>query len=472
MSASSKGAARHVRSRPWIATAAAVGALAVLVGTLTVARPAAAAMVAVGTALAAVLWTSGRQSRPTDISGKSFWWVSFAWVFVLLRPVGAETIYEYLGHGAIGVLAIISLMHNRLRGWPPWPLLALPALSLVSAAWSLTPGMALATSLQLLVIALLATLTIGIGRADRTVARTLILRTLRLTVQVVAVLCVLGLLIGNPAQQELGQGRFGWPGANPVAAAATVGVAFLVLIFGRRETNFRIPTAAALVSLFSVCLYLGRTRTALIGLALTALLGYWIASRRRPPFLRLAGGLAIALVVLFVVARFGGTIQEYLYRGEPQQTIQSFNGRIPLWEAGLQLMNTPMRWIGGYGAGSTSVLFASLAPWAADAHSAWLQALLSLGLLGVAAGAVLVILVGLRLFGGPLESPVLPILFIYLVAMSPAGSNFGIPGPGPGLGYGLLALCYAATAARGRAPYRGLASPGPRLERDLRLAPI
>jgi O-antigen ligase len=251
-----------------------------------------------------------------------------------------------------------------------------------------------------------------------------------------------------------------------------VGVAFLVPIFGRRETNFRIPTAVALVGLFSVCLYLGNTRTAWFGLALTVLLGYCIASRRRPPFLRLAGGLAIALVVLFVIARFGGTLQEYLYRGEPQQTIQSLNGRIPLWQVGLQHMDTPMRWIGGYGAGSTRVVFASELAWAGDAHSAWLELLLSLGLLGVAAGAVLVILVGARLFGGPLESPLLPILFIYIVAVSPVGSNFGTPGPGPGLGYGLLALCYAGTAARDRLPHRSAAGARPHLEHQLRPASI
>jgi hypothetical protein len=141
-----------------------------------------------------------------------------------------------------------------------------------------------------------------------------------------------------------------------------------------------------------------------------------------------------------------------------------------LWGVGLAEINTPWHWIAGFGLGATRVLFASSVTWAGDAHSAWLELLLSLGLLGLVAGISLVVATGLRLFRQAGDA-VLPVLFIYIVVMSPVGSGFGAPGPGPGLGFGLLAFAYAARAAARRtadehAPLRRVG-----LQSELRSAP-
>src|SRR5205807_426557 len=104
-------------------------------------------------------------------------------------------------------------------------------------------------------------------------------------------------------------------------------------------------------------------------------------------------------------------------------------------------LHSPGRWLVGYGLGGTRVLFASSTTWAADAHSAWLELLLSLGLVGVVTGVVLVGTVAVRLLRASptpaLASRVLPILFVYVLAMSPAGTGFAAPGPEPGLGFAL-----------------------------------
>jgi O-antigen ligase len=103
------------------------------------------------------------------------------------------------------------------------------------------------------------------------------------------------------------------------------------------------------------------------------------------------------------------------------------------------------------------VLLASSA-WAGDAHSAWLELLLSLGVVGAAVGFGVVVALAARLLrkmpDAPLPSRVLPILFVYLLVMSPVATGFAAPGPEPGLGFALLAFCYGATAMRERAAAR------------------
>jgi len=299
---------------------------------------------------------------------------------------------------------------------------------------------------------LVATLTMAIFITDAAVGRSVVRRFLRITVQLVAALSVIGLAVGDAGLGPTAIGdRFRWPGVHPIVASIDIGFAFLVLVFARRETGFSLPVTAALLGLFSVCLYQGQTRTALIGLAFALAIGYWIATRRRPMTRRLAGGAAIAIAVAVLVTQYGGGITTYLYRGESNQQVSSLNGRLPLWELGIQKIATPDRWLAGHGVGGSRVLFAASSRWAGEAHSAWLELLLSLGLIGIAAGVAVVLIVGARLFSGPVENPILPVLFVYLLTVSPVGSGFGIPGPEPGLGFGLLALAFAARAAPRRA---------------------
>jgi O-antigen ligase len=291
-------------------------------------------------------------------------------------------------------------------------------------------------------------------------------------------LCVIGLIFRSGWAPDTGTSgaRFAWPGGYPLAAAAEIGLALLVIVFaGRRDTGFSWPSRAALLVLFGICLYLANARTTFAGLAVAALFGYWFVSKSRGPFTRLAGAAAIAAAVLVLVASFGGPISQYLYRGQTQQQVYSLNGRLGLWTFGIEQLHSPGRWLVGYGLNGTRVLFASSNAWAGDAHSAWLELLISLGLIGVVAGAALVTTVAVRLVRAPpdwtLGSRLLPILFAFVLAMSPIGGGFAAPGPEPGLGFALLGFCYAATATRERAVSRVAVRRGPGLEHELRPAP-
>lgn len=467
-----------------------VVALAVVVGLLTAVQSKVAAAVVAVIALSAVLLPPDRPSRPPDLRGKRFRWLAFAWAYVLIRPIGHftagrtqltavagvpswENVVDLGTHAAIGALALWSLRSNHFRLRPPWLILVLPALALASAAWSLAPRVTLGFSFELVVICLLAMLTVAINRVDPDLARSIMGRTLRIVVALVAILCLVGLLFPPSSATTPGDARFHWPGEHPLVAAAENGFALLVIVFaGRDETGFSRPSRIALAVLFGACLYFGQGRTALAGLAAAALFGFWFLSKGGGWIRRLAGAAAIGVVTLLVVSSFGGAITQYLYRGETQQTVFGLNGRLGVWTFALHQLHTPAQWLFGYGLSATRVLLASNIAWAGDAHGAWIELLLSLGLVGVTVGLTVVTIVAARLLRAapqaPLASRVLPILFAYVLAMSPMATGFAAPGPEPALGFAVLALCYAMTATWRRAPSPVRAS---RLVRDLRPLP-
>jgi O-antigen ligase len=359
---------------------------------------------------------------------------------------------------------------------PSLLILSLPALALVSAAWSLAPTVTLGFSFELIAMVLLATLTAAILRTDPTLGGSVVRRSLRYAVVGVALLCVVGLIFRSAWTAAGPPTRFTWPGTHPLVAAAVTGLALLTVAFGGRRTiGFARPARVALLVLFGTCLYLGHSRTALAGLVVAGLFGFWFASRGAGAPRRLAGAAAIATSVFLVVSAFSGPVTQYLYNGQSAQQVYSLDGRLGLWSLALQELHSPGRWLVGYGLGGTRVIFATSTTWAADAHSAWLELLLSLGLIGAAVGVVLVVALGARLHSawsiGTLPSRVLPILFVYVLAMSPVGAGFTAPGPEPGLGFALLAFCCAATATRERAVSRAASRQGARIDGALEPLP-
>ena len=154
------------------------------VGVLTATRPgAAAAVVATALLVAALLQLARPGSGAVDLGDKNFTWISFAWAYLLIRPIGhftggrsaldavagipsVERVVDIGSHGLIAALAILSLRRNRFTWTPSWLILALPALALASSAWSLAPVVTLGFAAQLLAIYLIATLTAAIYRED------------------------------------------------------------------------------------------------------------------------------------------------------------------------------------------------------------------------------------------------------------------------------------------------------------------
>ena len=235
------------------------------------------------------------------------------------------------------------------------------------------------------------------------------------------------------------------------------------MLFGRKEIGFSRGVSAGALILFGYCLYLGQSRTALVGLALALLFGLWSAAKGGSWVRRLAGIAALLGFALLIEAMFGGPIAEYVYRGQSQQQVYNLNGRLGLWEFAIDQLHSVEQWLFGYGLGATRVFLASSVAWAGNTHGAWVELLVSLGLVGVFAAVGVVATLAWRLFqagrADALASRAIPVLFVYVLAMSPAATGFAAPGPEPGLGFAMLAFCYGATATTRRAGSAAVSPP-------------
>lgn len=447
-----------------------MAAVAVGVGVLTVLQAGVAAAVVAALMLTGIVLALRGAPASTDLSTKRFRWVALAWAFLIIEPIGhfttgrttltavagvpsAENVIELATYGMIGAGAAWSMRRNGVGGQPPWLLLALPALSLLSAAWSVAGTVTLGFGFELIATVLLAWLSAGILERNPPLGRAVIRQMLRFVVEGVALLSVVGLVFRSGWTLPGEVPRFTWPGTHPLVAGADVGCAFLILVFGGRgEAGFSWRACIVLLGLFGTCLYLGQARTALAGVVIASLFGCWRFSKRAGAARRLLGAAVIATTVAVVATSFGGPLTQYIYRGQSQQQVLALNGRLGLWSFGLGQLHGLGRWLVGYGLGGTRVLLANSVAWAGDVHSAWLELLLSLGLVGIAVGAVLIAALAVRLLRSAgttiLPSHTLLVMFVYVLAMSPVAAGFAAPGPEPGLGFAVLALCCAAVPAR------------------------
>jgi hypothetical protein len=199
-----RGARRGRAGR--IITSAGLVVVAGLVGALVVVQPGAAAAVCASVLLGGVLVSArSRLDVATGLAGKRLRWVVAAWAFLLIEPIGhftagrtaltavsgvpaVENVVELAVYGVIGAASAWSLRRNGFRRRPDALMLTLPALALLSAAWSLAPTVTLGFSFELIAVVLLATLTSAILSADPVLARSILSGTLRLTVIGVEVL--------------------------------------------------------------------------------------------------------------------------------------------------------------------------------------------------------------------------------------------------------------------------------------------
>jgi O-antigen ligase len=431
---------------------------------------------------ASALFSHRSRGPAADASGTPrHGWIALAWAFVLLVPgqkfsaardplaaaqgsASLGDLTELFVYAAIAVGALVSLRRVSAELVRLWPLAILPALGLLSASWSLAPVLTLARVFEMMAVVLLAALTAGVTVRAPQGAASAAMAALRIFVLVIAVLCVVGLVVGDAGTLTATQraaGRFAWPGAHPVLASAYAGAALLTVAFGgRRGLHLAMPLRLALILLFATCLYLGETRMALLGVTGSVFVAL-IASGRRL-YWRLVGVAAVTAIVVLALGVAGPTISDYLSRGESQQQVNSLNGRIPLWQVAGDQIDSPQRWVVGYGLGASRTVLLPQASWAGGAHSAWIELLLSLGLVGVAAGVAVVLTVGARLWRararGRVDTHLLTVLFAYSLILSLVADGLGIPGPGPSFGFSLLALSYATVAVprreRGVQPIR------------------
>jgi len=453
----------YIRTRiKWgLALLPALG-VAALAGIYSVGHPKQALALGALAALALVLLDlNGR----TESLLKRFRWLPFAWVALLLvtdlrfdyadpRAVAAgavslQHVVELLTYATVGALALRArgtIVSLYPRPVPKGLLLAWPLVAVVSALWTVVhPLYTFVRAGQLLVIATLALLLVRIWLSDRATGEELFARTLRLFVQVVTILALIGLAVGA----EEGAGRFTWPGVHTGMAGTYLGAAFVILVLGGRSwTRFPAHTYWPRVFLFGATVILSETRNVLAGIVLAVAIALWLKGREKP-ITRYLGILYYVVGALVLISLAATQLGTYLSRGETVGSLESLSGRIPLWEFAIGRLESIQEWAVGFGYGASRAILLDDFHWAGSAHSTWVELLLGVGLVGAVLAATSMILVGFwlvkrRSFGR--ANLVATSLLAYFVMTSFLSEVLVLPG----LGFTFLALVHIpALAQRG-----------------------
>jgi O-antigen ligase/polysaccharide polymerase Wzy-like membrane protein len=444
--------------RPFGEGVVAAGAIAVAIGLgLLLVREAWAAVVVtlglIGIAVA-------RVGRPLPPSARPFRWIPWAWLVLFLvsvhnfgpgrSPLDASTgslssdnLIELGAYGAIGALTLATLYSRRgAHPMPVWPFFVWPLVALASTFWSIIPGFTFVRALQIFVPMTLGLLHARIWRRAREAGEQLWRSTLRLYVQIVTGLVVFGFVV-----HDWPGGRFVWPGVeHPITASSIVGIGLLALLVGGRQLiGSSRWMYLARIPLFGTALYYGQSRSVLFSAALAILVSMWVAGRHHP----LARYAAIpyyvgSIALLTVFAR--SALFDYVTRGESPTSLSSLNGRVDLWRLALRHISD---WVQGTGYGSARVTLFRRVHWAGQAHSAWLELLLGIGIAGLAIAIITVLYLAFRLArrhdrDRPALYRLSVGLFVFLIVFSTVEAGFTIPG----VSLTLFAFLLAAAVGR------------------------
>ena len=383
-------------------------------------------------------------------------WIPVAWVALLLvadfrfdlnrSPLDAaygnlslENVAQIVIFGVVAAMVIRSrglLVQRQPQRIPKLPILLFPTFALASTLWSPIPLFTIARAMELLVMAALALLTVRAWQSSAEMGQAMWKDALGLFVQVVTILSIVGFIVHFWPDD-----RFTWPGVGAGTAATYAGAAFLILVVGGRSFAPHPRWAYwARLFLFAAAIYLGRTRSVLGALVVAGLAILWVLGREKP-IARYIGMwyYGLGLLLLLLVARV--QVIDYLSRGEGSQVFTTLNSRIPLWGIAIHDVSEAGKWITGFGYGAARVLLYPQVPWAGTAHSAWIEALVGVGMIGVLLLAADIVFLIWRLGWSSVPTPaarIALVLLVYLLVDSGASEAMVLPG----VGFGLLALIH------------------------------
>jgi hypothetical protein len=378
-----------------------------------------------------------------------FRWIPVTWVVLLFISnikfqkrdpslaasgnLSAENAIELIVYLLVALAVIVVWYHLGLQrtAVSEWPVIAWPLFAVASASWSIIPLFTLVRATQLVIVGSFAILCLRLAGRQAELRSAILRDSLRAFIFVTGVMSLWGLL---DRSAWLGD-RFVWPtGQHPILVGVLVGAALiLVVVGGRPLTRLPLPLHSFMVVLFALILILGQNRSVLISTSVGLLASPWLTEGRRKYAARFVV-FPILLYGAFVIALFAGqSITEFLRRGESAQSLGSFTGRTTLWSGALGQLSSLGQWLHGFGYGSPRVILFSIFSWGGEAHSALMELLLGLGVIGTGIALVSIAKVGYRALSdkhasdrvmGAAEGAV----FIYLLIFGVVEAAFVLPG--------------------------------------------
>ena len=337
----------------------------------------------------------------------------FLWALPLLLIVATEykfrrrSIDDALGGSIDVVIALELAVYGLVGAWSAYRLAPTrPRLTpltvvmwgyvlttAVSAIYSAFPLLALARSVQLVIIATVIHVIATDGTLD----------TLRRFVHAWIVLMSVSILIGLAyvfPTTNAQKGRFTWLSVHSVSAGSMLAISVTIvfglwMVTGQRHARLPLPwprwVYGTLLVFQSVFLLATRTRGsiggALIGVAIVA----WVLSGQKAKPQLVLGSFVTGGALLLA---FGGTILEFLTRGESAEKIGTFNRRTEIWTLAWEaFLDHPLQGLGFTSA--KGVFFDETG--LGGAHNAVINVMIDVGLAGLAWWFALLVAVGVAI---------------------------------------------------------------------------
>lgn len=327
--------------------------------------------------------------------------------------IDGQILFELFCYGVLALVAVylyrrVRLANPRLRvSWLAVSFFAYSALAFASALWSPDVPMTIVRAGQLAITVLIPWLFSY-------------LMTIKDFVQAMgrAVVLYCGVFAGlaltfpwadGTVVVPSGESRLSWFALHPGVAGGTAALAVLFCLFelatlqGRKHRRAQALLWVSLLVAMSSLLIATYTRGSLVALAMAIfiLLFFGIPSRTGRIYVAL---LTVALFVLLAsdIAHLSGRIEQYqdvpvvayVLRGQDTEQFLSLTGRTALWSEVLKVIAADP-WVGvGFGASRYSLI--QHFSWAAEAHNAYLEAALQLGVVGALLLFVPVVVVFVR----------------------------------------------------------------------------
>lgn len=330
--------------------------------------------------------------------------LAWTWAALVLTPglrVISQDSSRYGGQAASGNLtvdnilmllastaALLAVGFALQRGWPARPTnllrvyLVFSGLALLSMFWSRLPLYTFGRGVQYVALAAFTALTAGWCLVDRSLFPRLLDKLLRPYLGVVVALGIWGMATHGFAD------RFQWPGTHPNACASFMAIGVLLVLINPRRARVLapVPWPVPIVLLLPLIYQTGARGYTMTMVGALAVAGAVLAMRDGRWFGLFAGvGLVSAAVAMTF---FYEDIVGFLHRGQSTDEVLSLNGRVEAWQYALQ--HPPGNQVWGVGLGANQgTIDASWNPF--NAHSAWIDLLQTLGVIGVSLMATVVL---------------------------------------------------------------------------------
>ena len=331
-----------------------------------------------------------------------------------------DVLFELAVYGAV-LLGVLWLLRGSptIRVTPMVLLAVVPCLlAVLSTTWSRLPIFTFGRAIQFLALGALVAVTTWAVRAVPDRGPPLLRGVTRGYVAVLVPL--IAWMYASPRHWD---GRLEWPGGHPNTSGAVVGVGVVLLAMRPRDTLVRavpVPNWVLALALLVVELQIeSRSSAVATVVALVAMAAcHGLRDARWGAVVAAAGAIGGTLVMLFA----WDEVLDFLLRDQSVGRVLGANGRRELWN---EILRDPLgNEVWGLGMGAARDLIP--AAWAGDAHSAYIDLLLSVGVIGL--GATVGLALAVLVKGLAWDRPAAVGLVLYAVVLGMTATAFHEPG--------------------------------------------